>query len=92
MSEIDELEQKIKKGKKRAEKLRHKKAEKKAKLEEAQRQLAQLKEAAEEKGIDLGDIDEEINELQSTLNGRVATYMQALDEAEERFEQYEEEE
>lgn len=92
MSDIEEIEEKIEKGRKREKVLRQKKAEGKARLEEKQRQFRELEAKVEKAGYSLSDLDEVANAKKSELNGLVAAYHQALDEAEERFQEYEQEE
>jgi chromosome segregation ATPase len=86
--ELDELEDKIQKGKEREEALRRRIEKRKARLDEAQRQLEALQSEVEEEGYELQNLDEAINELKSNLTGKVASYHQALDEAEERLDEY----
>lgn len=87
-TDIEEIKERIEDGKEREEELRQKKAAAEAKLNELKRQLKELKETVDESGYELDNLDEVINEKQSKLNGLVASYEQALDEAEKRFEQY----
>jgi|AntRauTorcE11897_2_1112592.scaffolds.fasta_scaffold00009_148 hypothetical protein len=88
MSDMTDLEARIKKIKSQREQLVSQKAEKVARLKNAQEELRNLKEEAAEKGYDLKEIPDLLPQKRKELNGKVALAESALEEVEEKLAKY----
>lgn len=91
MSEHDhqETKRKIEEGQKKRMRLREKKAAAEAQKKEAQKKLKALKDKAEEEGYVLQELPDVIERKEEQLEDEVESWLQKLDESEEKMAKYE---
>ena len=86
--DIESFEDRIKKAKQKREALVNDRAQKMAVLQAAKDKKEKLRKKAEDRGIDLDELENIIAEKKKILNGKIAVFEEALSEVEDELSKY----